>query len=71
MMIIDAADERATRPAPPTQTSSSSMTSSASTSAPPVPEKPAKIISEEDYEPVGLRPCPAVEDHADDAGKSQ
>lgn len=53
MMIVDAADERSSRPTPHKQTSSSSLKSNGSGSAPPpVPKKPAKVISEEDYEPV-------------------
>ena len=54
MMIIDANDERALKPGSTAQRPSLSASSSSSNSVipPPLPEKPSKLISEEDYEPV-------------------
>ncbi|KAK1926542.1 hypothetical protein DB88DRAFT_482226 [Papiliotrema laurentii] len=53
MMIIDANDERALKPGSTAQRPSLSASSSSSNSVipPPLPEKPPKLISEEDYEP--------------------
>jgi hypothetical protein len=69
IMLVDAADERASRPAvtagaqrpalPNSSSSSSSQVLQAgSPPPPPVPANPEKVISEEDYEPVSCLPGP-------------
>jgi len=54
LLFIDAADERSSKPiaSRPTMSASSSATSQGTSSAPVLPEKPVKVISEEDFEPV-------------------
>ena len=56
-MIIDAADDRTLKsgtiiPKPLPSTSPAGSSSRGSDSGPPIPDKPVKVISEEDFEPV-------------------